>query len=81
MFRITIEIIPFGIETMKREIYKIEGININTSSNNIANYEINIKAIPKNTIKKTKIIKFNRSQGILSLLSKILEKMEKYGYK
>jgi len=80
MFRITIEIVPFGIEEKKRTLYKIDGANINTDDSNHADYQITTD-IEEKVIHQLNIKKFNRKSGILKLVNKIISELIKKGYK
>jgi hypothetical protein len=80
MFRITIEIVPFGIEEKKRTLYKIDGANINTDDSNHADYQITTD-IEEKVIHQLNIEKFNRENGILKLAKKIISELIKKGYK
>lgn len=80
MFRITIEIVPFGIEEKKRTLYKIDGANINTDDSNHADYQITTD-IEEKVIHQLNIEKFNRKSGILKLVNKIISELIKKGYK
>ncbi len=80
MFRITIEIVPFGIEEKKRTLYKIDGANINTDSYDRADYQITTD-IEEKVIHQLNIEKFNRENGILKLAKKIISELIKKGYK
>jgi hypothetical protein len=74
MFRITVEIVPFGDETRKRTLYEIEGVNVDTVFN-YADYEIT-SVSEKGTI-KLEIENFNRKEGILKLTKKIVKMLIK----
>jgi hypothetical protein len=75
MFRVTIEIVPFGDETKKRTLYRIDGANIGTNAFDHADYGVT-SVSEKGTV-KLEIENFNRKEGILKLTKKIVKMLIK----
>ena len=77
MFRVTIEIVPFGDETKKRTLYKIEGANIGTDAFDHADYEVTSES--ERGIVQLDIEDFDRKKGILKLVKEIIKKLIEKG--
>jgi len=75
MFRITIEIVPFGDETKKRTIYKIDGENIGTDAFDCADYLIT--SVSERGTVELEIEDFDRKEGILKLTRRVLKELIK----
>lgn len=75
MFRITIEIVPFGNEAWKRTLYKIDGANVDTDMFDNANYKV--ASVSGKGTEYLNIEAFNRKEGILKLTEKIIKKLIK----
>jgi len=75
MIRITVELIPFGIKGLKRNIGEIVIINSidHPKRPEYGNYEVTIKDIGKDIIKELTITNHKRKEGVWVLLKKILE--------
>lgn len=78
MLRVTIEIVPFGIEENKRTLSTINIINDGTGNNKYGNYRIERisedkeNLIPKND--KFEIKRHNRYDGYIKLLQRVINK-------
>lgn len=72
MLRITIDLVPFGKEDLKREIGKIEIINDGTGDYKLGNYKYTI-GDETGTI-KSKLKGHNRLQSVFHLLKSVLNK-------
>lgn len=73
MLRITVELVPFGDESMAKTIGKGYIINDGTSRNNQANYDCIFKVIDKNQTENIKLKNFDRSKGFWSLIGNALK--------
>jgi len=78
MLRLTIEIIPFGIEENKRTLSTIHIINDGTGTTQFGNYKIQRESWDKDNRfpanDEFKIKKYNRFDGYMKLISKVINK-------
>lgn len=74
MLRVKIEIVPFGIESLKRDIFTGNVVNDGTGNNNIGNYEYDFVRADSVTAESISgnLNGFDRDRGALSLLKNIL---------
>ena len=75
MLRVTIELVPFGMEAMAKTISEICIANVGGDKEaNVANYEVAGYENKYGTIKEfaTKVKSFDRNQGALNLVAEIL---------
>jgi len=70
MLKITVELIPYGIEECKETLSVVEIANVKMLKNNKADYNILYNKIAKYSIKK-----FDRDEGHLELVRQALEKI------
>lgn len=73
MLRVTVEIVPFGIEENKAKIFDIEISNKFTSKDNIADYLVIAKDIQDKNEIMFFVNKFDRKNGAWSLLEKVFD--------
>jgi hypothetical protein len=77
MIRVTIEIIPFGVEAKRRKLGEINIINDSTGTPYIGNYRIRYWEEDLETIDKT-VKNHKREDGYLKLLQKCINKLVKH---
>jgi len=74
MLRITVEIVPYGDETMAREIGKGYIVNDGTGHYNKGNYNCTFYETDINNKQSIKLKNFDRSKGFWSLIGEALKK-------
>lgn len=82
MLRVTIDIVPFGFEHLKREISVLEIVNTHTRDNNVASYTASNKidsSIGKPLPPQVNLEEHNREDGAWYLIYKLLHQV--YGNK
>ena len=70
MLRVTVEMVPFGIESRKRTISTMEIVNTVGLATKYANYDVSVEISGEKTT--TKVKRFWRSRGAWNLIRKIL---------
>lgn len=75
MLRITVEIVPFGDESLSREIGKGYIINDKTGVNNKGNYDCKFLEIDKDKKHNLKLKNFDRDNGFWKLIGEALNKL------
>jgi hypothetical protein len=75
VLRVTVEMVPFGIEPRKRKIAVLSLANQETSDENVANYEVTM--LTEQGCFNEKISDHDRSKGWLPLVRDALSKMNR----
>jgi hypothetical protein len=74
MLRVTVEIVPYGCESLKKKLHKIEIINDGEGSHELGNYVFYFENEETGKRKKYTVKKHKRNDGCLELVRKGLEK-------
>jgi len=74
MLKMKFELIPFGVESEKKELYEIDIVNNATGTSELGNYNCSIIHKETNKTKKVKINKFYRKLGSMALLREVINK-------
>lgn len=76
MLKITVEIIPFGVESLTRKLGEGYIINDGTGIGNKGNYNCEFKEFDKYLEDKVKIKEFDRDRGFWELIYEALKKLK-----
>ena len=77
MLRITIELVPFGLEGEKKTLSVVEVINDGTGNAERSNYIVRKRVNPKDTeVLSARVKRFYRSRGWLPLLKESFAALE-----
>lgn len=74
MLRVTVELVPFGVESKKHEIAKMEIINDGTGTNTKGNYDVRVFVRnSKHVMRKGKVSEHSRlAESVWTLVDKAI---------
>ena len=74
MLRISIDIVPFGVEPSKRRLSTIEIANVHTHPNNTADYKFFVVDVDSGMSYSGKLRGHKREEGYMILVDKVIKK-------
>ena len=73
MLRVTVEMVPFGFENLKKTIGEIQIINDGTGTREIGNYKIKFTTLDPFNEQTISVRGFKRKEGFWQILNKSLK--------
>ena len=74
MLRLSIDIVPFGVEPSKRRLSTIEIANVHTNENNTADYKFHVTDVDSGMSYTGKLKGHKREDGHMVLVNKVIKK-------
>lgn len=77
MLHITVDIVPFGNEALRRRLGDVKIANQHTDHENVGHYHVELEAdLMPATTKKSTNLRYARSRGWLGLVARALTRLE-----
>lgn len=77
MWKAKLELVPYGIDKLKKEIYEIEIHNDGSGNFDYGNYKCKIIDKENDIIMEASVKKFKRENGVFELFKKAFEECSK----